>query len=72
MDVAIDKPVAVERMDKAKALNGALKMSMAEAIPGVVKKDTIVPAGANNYVSEVSKGDHLRIIDLGGQQAVDF
>ena len=66
------KRIAIEHMDRAKALNGRLKMSMAEAIPGAVRKDTIVPAGANNYVSEVSKGTHVRIIDLGGQQAVDF
>ena len=32
----------------------------------------MVPAGANNYVSEIPPGRRLRIIDIGGQQAVDF
>jgi urea carboxylase-associated protein 1 len=63
---------AVDKMERAKALNGAVKTSMAMAIPGIIRKDTIVPAGANHYVSELSSGTHLRIIDLGGQQAVDF
>ena len=66
------KKTAIENMERAKALNGDVKMSMAMAIPGVIRKDTIVPAGANHYVSEISKGTHLRIIDVGGQQAVDF
>jgi uncharacterized protein len=66
------KKIAIESMARARSLNGDVKMSMAMAIPGTIKKDTVVPAGANHYVSEVPKGTHLRIIDLGGQQAVDF
>jgi len=66
------KKIAIEGMERARALNGDVKMSMAMAIPGTIRKDTVVPAGANYYVSEVPKGTHLRIIDVGGQQAVDF
>ena len=34
--------------------------------------DEVIETGANHYVRELPKGTHLRIIDLGGQQAVDF
>ena len=49
------KKTAIENMERARALNGDVKMSMAMAIPGVIRKDTIVPAGANHYVSENPK-----------------
>jgi uncharacterized protein len=67
-----EKKVASLKMERARRLNGEAKMSAATAIPGAVVKDTTVPAGANNYVSEIPRDRRLRIIDLGGQQAVDF
>lgn len=66
------RQVAIEEMERARALNGEVKMRAAIAIPGRIVKDTTVPAGANNYVSEIPAGRRLRIIDIGGQQAVDF
>jgi len=47
-------------------------MRAATSIPGKIVSVTTVPAGANNYVSEIPRGRRLRIIDIGGQQAVDF
>jgi uncharacterized protein len=67
-----EKKAASLKMEQARRQNGEAKMSAATAIPGTFVKDTTVPAGANNYVSEVPRGRRLRIIDLGGQQAVDF
>jgi uncharacterized protein YcgI (DUF1989 family) len=64
--------VAAANMERARQLDGAAKLKAAERISGKIVKDTTVPAGANNYVSEIPKGRRLRIIDLGGQQAVDF
>jgi uncharacterized protein len=64
--------IAAAKMDHARRSNGEAKMKAAASVPGRVVKDTTVPAGANNYVSELPKGRHLRIIDVGGQQAVDF
>lgn len=66
------RKLAAIKMEEARALTGATKMAAATAIPGKIIKDTTVPAGENNYVSEIPKGRRLRIIDLGGQQAVDF
>lgn len=67
-----NRPEAIARRDRARALNGSVKVGMAEAIPGKIIKDTVQPAGANHYVSEIKAGSHLRIIDIEGQQAVDF
>jgi uncharacterized protein YcgI (DUF1989 family) len=67
-----EKKIASLKMEQARRLNGEAKMSAATAVPGTVVKDTTVPAGANHYVSEVPRRRRLRIIDLGGQQAVDF
>ncbi len=64
--------IAAANMDRARQSDGAAKFKAAEFIPGTIVKDTTVPAGANNYVSEIPRGRHLRIIDIGGQQAVDF
>ena len=64
--------VAALKLEQARSLNGDAKLKAATAIPGKIITDTTVPAGANNYVSEVPRGRHLRIIDVGGQQAVDF
>jgi uncharacterized protein YcgI (DUF1989 family) len=64
--------IAAVNMERARQQNGAAKLKAAEYVPGNIVKDTTVPAGANNYVSEIPQGRRLRIIDLGGQQAVDF
>jgi urea carboxylase-associated protein 1 len=64
--------IAKAKMEEARRQDGDAKLQAAISIPGKIVKDTTVPAGANNYVSEIPKGRHLRIIDIGGQQAVDF
>jgi urea carboxylase-associated protein 1 len=64
--------VAAAKMERARRLSGDAKLKAATSVPGKIAKDTTVPTGANNYVSEIPKGRYLRIIDLGGQQAVDF
>jgi len=64
--------IAAANMDRARQQSGAEKLKAAQSIPGKIVKDTTVPAGDNNYVSEIPRGRHLRIIDIGGQQAVDF
>ncbi len=46
-------------------------MTGAETIPGTVLKDEIVAAGAP-WAGIVEKGEVLRIVDLEGQQGVDF
>lgn len=69
---AEEKRIAMLKMERARSLNGEAKMRAATSIPGKIVRDTTVPAGANNYVSEIPRGRRLRIIDIGGQQAVDF
>lgn len=41
------------------------------AFPGIVIDDVTIPARAG-WSRHVARGDHLRIIDLEGRQAVDF
>jgi hypothetical protein len=64
--------LAALKMERARNLNGDAKIKTATTIPGKTIRDTMVPAGTNNYVSEIPRGRYLRIIDIGGQQAVDF
>src|SRR5258708_35745542 len=66
---AEEKKLATLKMDRAKSPNGEAKMRAATSIPGDIVRDTTVPAGANNYVSEIPRGRRLRIIDIGGQLA---
>jgi urea carboxylase-associated protein 1 len=42
-----------------------------DAIPGEVLSDEVIPAG-EPWGKVVKRGDILRIVDLGGEQAVDF
>lgn len=42
-----------------------------EHIEGALVEDTVVPAGGS-WSRVVAKGQHMRIIDLDGKQAVDF
>jgi uncharacterized protein len=45
--------IAAVNMERARQQDGAAKLKAAEYIPGNIVKDTTVPAGANNYVSEI-------------------
>jgi uncharacterized protein len=42
-----------------------------ESITGTVVEDTIIPAGGS-WSRQLGKGEHMRIVDLEGKQAVDF
>lgn len=66
------KAASLERMAQARARSGERKLAAALAIPGIVVGDEVVETEANHYAAELSTGEHLRIVDLGGQQAVDF
>lgn len=66
------KQAAMEKMAEAERLYGAEKKEKALAIPGKILRDTVMEAGANHYIGKLEAGTSLRIIDLGGQQAVDF
>lgn len=69
---AENRQAAIQKMAEAERLHGAQKRERALAIPGEILRDTTMEAGANHYVGRLSAGSRLRIIDLGGQQAVDF
>jgi urea carboxylase-associated protein 1 len=47
------------------------RLAQAAAVGAAVLEDRVVEAGAY-YSGVVAKGEHLRIIDLEGRQAVDF
>jgi len=63
---------AIARMEEAKVARGAAKLARALDIQGVIVSDDTVETEANHYARELKAGTYLRIIDLGGQQAVDF
>ena len=42
-----------------------------ESITGTVVEDTIISAGGS-WSRQLAKGEHMRIVDLEGKQAVDF
>lgn len=69
---AENRQAAIQKMAEAERLHGAQKRERALAIPGKILRDTTMEAGANHYVGRLAAGSRLRIIDLGGQQAVDF
>ena len=66
------KAKAIAKMKAAERATGKAKKTAALFIPGAVLSDKIQQAGANYYIGKLKKGTYLRIIDLGGQQAVDF
>jgi urea carboxylase-associated protein 1 len=66
------RPIALKRMAEMEKRNGERKRSAALRIDGHLISDEVVNTEANYYAREVTRGTHLRIIDLGGQQAVDF
>jgi urea carboxylase-associated protein 1 len=66
------KAKAITKMKAAEKATGKVKKAIALTIPGTVLSDKVQQAGANHYIGKLKKGTYLRIIDLGGQQAVDF
>jgi urea carboxylase-associated protein 1 len=65
------RAASVRRAVEAKARLGEQKLCKALAIEGTIVSDHIVDAGAH-WSARVSAHRHLRIVDLEGQQAVDF
>jgi uncharacterized protein len=63
---------AIRKMAVAKKRDGKKKLAAALDIPGTILSDEVNEPGANHYARKLTRGSHLRIIDLGGQQAVDF
>ena len=61
---------AVARLAAIKACDGGAKLAGALAVPGVVVYDEVIEPGP--WTRSIPAGHHLRIIDLEGQQAVDF
>lgn len=68
----LKKKEATLKMATAKKFNGDQKFKEALSIPGHILSDEIIEPGENHYTRELAKGSYLRIIDLEGQQAVDF
>ncbi len=66
------KSKAKIKMAAAERRNGKAKKAAALYIPGRVLSDEVNQPGANYYTRKLAKNSLLRIIDLGGQQAVDF
>ena len=63
---------AIKKMNAAKKKTGKKKLAAALDIKGDIVSDEVNEPGANHYLRKLAKGSYLRIIDLGGQQAVDF
>ena len=66
------RPLAMQKMADAQKQDGGRRLAAALSIPGTILSDETIPAGANYCAREIKAGARLRIIDLGGQQAVDF
>lgn len=56
---------------EVKARVGARKLEAALKIDGEIVSDEVIAAGGH-WSRRISAGNHLRVIDLEGQQAVDF
>jgi hypothetical protein len=61
---------SMKRMAEVKAQVGGAKLGRALQFPGTTLSDRVLEPGP--YSRVIRAGDHLRIIDLEGQQAVDF
>jgi urea carboxylase-associated protein 1 len=61
---------AMRRLAEVKARAGSGKLGRALHFPGTTLSDCVLEPGP--YSRVVRAGDHLRIVDLEGQQAVDF
>jgi uncharacterized protein len=64
------RAASIKRMAEVKAQVGNAKLGRALQFPGATLSDRVLEPGP--YSRVVRAGDHLRIIDLEGQQAVDF
>ena len=67
---ALKKSEAGARLALIKARDGGAKLATALAVPGEVVHDEVLQPGP--WTRAIPAGHHLRIIDLDGQQAVDF
>ncbi|MFI4988932.1 MAG: DUF1989 domain-containing protein [Alphaproteobacteria bacterium] len=67
---AAGRKASLARAATLKAKVGARKLGKALQFPGTVVSDRVVEPGP--FSLRMAAGDHLRIIDLEGQQAVDF
>ena len=64
------RKASLRRAAEAKATVGVKKLAAALAVPGKIISDEIVEPGP--FTRKIPAGHHFRIIDLEGQQAVDF
>jgi len=64
------RKLSLKRAAELKAKVGARKLGKALQFPGTSLSDRVVEPGP--FSIKLKAGDHLRIIDLEGQQAVDF
>jgi uncharacterized protein len=67
---AKEREKSLKRATEVKARVGAQKLGRALQFPGRALSDRVVEPGP--FSCKLAKGNHLRIIDLEGQQAVDF
>jgi uncharacterized protein len=67
---ARNREASIRRAEELMATVGAQKLGQALQVPGKVLSDVIQEPGP--YSRRIAAGDHLRIVDLRGQQAVDF
>ncbi len=65
-------PRAVSAMEEAKRRNGPAKQQAAVSVSGAIVADQLLDAKGGYYAKVLPVGTHLRIVDLEGQQAVDF
>ena len=61
---------AIARLAAIKARDGDSKLDAAVKLPGTVVHDEVLEPGP--WTRSIEAGHHLRIVDLQGQQAVDF
>lgn len=64
------REISLQRYAVLQASTGPGKLKKAAAVPGTILSDETVEPGPWSRI--LSAADHLRIIDLEGQQAVDF
>jgi urea carboxylase-associated protein 1 len=69
-NAAEKRKASLKRSAESKATVGEKKLKTALAIPGKIISDEIVEPGP--FTRKIPAGHHFRIIDLEGQQAVDF
>jgi hypothetical protein len=67
---AEQRAASTKRMAEIKARVGGAKLGRALQFPGSTLSDRVVEPGP--YTRVLRAGDHLRIVDLEGRQAVDF